>query len=127
MILFGSFNTNKFSQSSDIDLAIIAQDIELIKKRKQKVLNEISKLFDYREIDLILLNYADPLLKFNIANNGRLIYEKATGLFNIFKVRAMSENNDAQKFYQLDKKYINNYLMGEDDYGKQRVSPPQVK
>ena len=126
MILFGSYLTENYNENSDIDLAIQVDDINLIKTERLKILNQISALFNYHEIDLVLLNYADPLLKFNIACDGKLIYEKKSGLFNIFKVRAMSEHHDAKKFYQLDKKFIKNYLAKENKHGKSRVSPPQI-
>ena len=38
----------------------------------------------------------------------------------------MSENNDAKKFYDLDKKFVNNYIAGGDNLNEKRVSPPKV-
>ena len=125
MVVFGSYLTEQFTAESDLDLAIQTTDAELIKEHKLDILAEISKLCDHREIDLILLNQADPLLKFQVAREGKLVYETETGLFNSFKVQAMNEHQDAQKFYQLDKKFIDNYLEGKQD-GQQRVSPPQI-
>jgi len=127
MILFGSYQTEKFKKDSDIDLAVIADNLNLLESKKRQLLSELSSLFNHRDIDLITLNHADALLKYMIATEGKLIYEKDKGLFAIFKVRAMSEHNDARKFYQLDKKYIENYIKGENHSGKQRISPPQVK
>lgn len=127
LILFGSYGTAKFNNNSDVDLAVIGEDLGLIKLNQMDILNELAKIFNNREIDLIVLNYADSLLKFNIANDGKPIYEKEKGLFQIFQVRAMSEHNDGQKFYQLDKEYIDNYIREDDNSGKQRVSPPEIK
>lgn len=127
MILFGSYGTEKFNNKSDIDLAVICEDIKLLNKKKLAILNVLSSLFGNREIDLIVLNYSDALLKFNVAADGKLIYEKVEGLFQKLKVRAMSEHNDARKFYQLDKKYIDNFIRKSGNNDKQRVSPPQVK
>jgi predicted nucleotidyltransferase len=126
IIIFGSYITENFNSNSDIDIAVQAENVDLINNNKLKLLNEISALFNHRETDLILLNHADPLLKFNIAQEGKLIYQAEEGLFNIFKVRAMSEHNDAQKFYKLDKKFIENYLQAGDKNGQQRTNPPQV-
>ena len=74
-----------------------------------------------------MLNYAEPLIKYKIACEGKVIYEKEKGLFRKFQVRSMSEHNDARKFYDLDKKYINNFLEGKKKNGRQNVSPPKVK
>jgi len=127
MVIFGSFITEYFNYQSDIDLAVLATDINLIKDNKSIILKKLEKLFEHREIDLILLNHADPLLKFDIAAEGKIIYEKETGIYNEFKVRAMNEHNDAKKFYKLDKKYINDFLKRSENSGQQRVSPPQAK
>lgn len=126
MILFGSCAINMNKTNSDIDLAIYARDLDLIEEKKIVLLNKLAKIF-HRDIDLILLNKANSLLKFNIAREGKLIYEKKEGMYKIFQVRAMSEHNDARKFYELDRQYINNYLVGRYNNGKQRVSPPQIK
>jgi len=127
MIIFGSFVTENFNHKSDIDLAILATNINLIKDNRVLILKKLENLFKHREIDLILLNHADPLLKFNIATEGKMIYEKEAGIYNEFLVRAMNEHNDAKKFYKLDKKYINDFLKRSENNGQQRVSPPKVK
>ena len=126
MILFGSYLTKNFTQDSDIDIAIQAENIKLINQHKLEILNKIVAAFNYQEIDLVLLNHADPLLKLQIAENGRLIYQKQDYLFNNFKVQAMNEHQDAKKFYALDEKFIENYLKKGDKDGKSRVNPPQV-
>lgn len=127
LIVFGSYNSENFNKNSDIDLAIKVKKPDEILKDRDKVLNEISVIFDYRDIDLVLLNYAEPLIKYKIACEGKVIYEREKGLFRRFQVRAMSEHNDAQKFYELDKKFINDFLGGKKKNGRQNISPPQVK
>ena len=42
-----------------------------------------------REVDLIFLNEAPPLLRFEISRDGVLLFEKEDGLWTDFKVRAM--------------------------------------
>lgn len=127
LIIFGSYNGENFNKDSDIDLAVRVNLPDQILKNRSEILDEISIIFDHRDIDLILLNYAEPLIKFKIACKGNLIYEKERGLFKKFQVRAMSEHNDARKFYELDKKSIDNFLEGRKKNGRKEVSPPQVK
>lgn len=127
LIIFGSYNSDNFNKDSDIDLAIKVNAPEQIKKNRNEILAKISSIFDHRDIDLILLNYAEPLIKYKIACEGNLIYEKEKGLFKKFQVRAMSEHNDARKFYELDKKSINDFLEGRKKNGRKDVSPPKIK
>ena len=126
MILFGSYNTDDFNSESDIDPAIEVDDCDLIYKYREQLLNEISSIFSFRDIDLVLLNHADPLLKKQIVSSGELIYERRPGDFNKFKVRAYKEYFDAKKFYQSDKDLIKKYIKGGGNNGRQRVSPPQI-
>ena len=126
MILFGSYLTESFTQDSDIDIAIQAENISLINQNKLEILNKIAATFNYQEIDLVLLNHADPLLKFQIAKKGRLIYQKESHMFNTFKVQAMNEHHDAKKFYDLDEKLIENYLKKGDKNDRSRINPPQI-
>ncbi len=126
-ILFGSYAANRFDSESDVDVAILVKNPVSILKSRTRILKKLSDLFGYKDIDLVLLNHADPLLKFNIAREGKLIYEETKGLFNIFKVRAMSEHNDAKKFYQLEKEFVKQYIERGKLNGKPRVSPPQTK
>ena len=127
LVVFGSYNSKKFNKNSDIDLAIKVEKPDNLLKNRTKILNEISEIFNYRDIDLILLNYAEPLIKYKIACEAKLLYEKEKGIFKKFQVRAMGEHNDAQKFYELDKKYINDFLEGKNKNGRQNVSPPKTK
>ncbi|MFW6028869.1 MAG: type VII toxin-antitoxin system MntA family adenylyltransferase antitoxin [Halanaerobiales bacterium] len=127
LIIFGSYNSDNFNEDSDIDLAIKVNDSEQIRKNKKEILDKISSIFDHRDIDLILLNYAEALIKFKIACEGSLIYEKKKGLFQKFQIRAMSEHNDARKFYELDKKFMNDFLEGRKKNGRKNVSPPKIK
>ncbi|MGM0438514.1 MAG: type VII toxin-antitoxin system MntA family adenylyltransferase antitoxin [Bacillota bacterium] len=127
LIIFGSYNSDNFNEDSDIDLAVKVNDPEQIRKNKKEILDKISSIFNHRDIDLILLNYAEPLIKYKIACEGSLIYEKKKDLFQKFQIRAMSEHNDARKFYELDKKSINDFLEGRKKNGRENVSPPKIK
>ena len=127
LIIFGSYNSDNFNKDSDIDLGVKVKKPDQILKNRNKILDKISSIFDYRDIDLVLLNYAEPLIKYKIACEGKVIYEKEKGLFEKFQVRAMSDHNDAKKFYMLDKKQITDFLEGKKKNGRKNVSPPKVK
>jgi len=82
------------------------------------------------EIDLVFIERASPLLKYNISQEGYLIYESEQGLYADFVVRAMIEHEDAQKFYRFAKDNIENFLKSEKrgrvSNARKRVSPPEV-
>ncbi|RCW57374.1 HepT-like ribonuclease domain-containing protein [Halanaerobium sp. ST460_2HS_T2] len=78
LVLFGSYGEENFNENSDIDLAVKVKKESSLKKNQDHVLYSISKIFDLRPVDLVLLNHADPLIKFKVASAGlrnRLVHE----------------------------------------------------
>ncbi|MFN2341135.1 MAG: nucleotidyltransferase family protein [Halanaerobium sp.] len=110
LILFGSYESDNFNKNSDIDLAVKVRQLNQLKKDQFQILNQLSALFGQRPVDLVILNHADPLIKFKIASEGELLYQSEEHIFENFQVRAAAEHNDARKFYQLDKKFIEDFL-----------------
>jgi len=127
LILFGSYESEKFSENSDIDLAVKVKNMDFLKNNQDHVLYSISKIFGLRPVDLVLLNHADPLIKFKIASEGKLLYQNKKGLFEKFQVRAASEHNDARKFYQLDQKFIDDFLEKSQTNDRSFNRAPEVK
>jgi len=78
LVLFGSYGEENFNENSDIDLTVKVKKESSLKKNQDHVLYSISKIFDLQPVDLVLLNHADPLIKFKVASAGlrnRLVYE----------------------------------------------------
>ncbi|NOX97498.1 MAG: nucleotidyltransferase domain-containing protein [Nitrospirae bacterium] len=126
VILFGSHSRGHADKNSDLDLAILADRKAINDDFEFSLLITFIHLIQKDNLDLVLLNRADPLLQFQIARYGTLLYEKSPGLFNWFKVQAMKNYDDAQKFIQLGEAYVQNFLRGKRSHGKQRCHPPQV-
>lgn len=127
LILFGSYENKNFNEDSDLDLAVKVKNVEQLKKEQLDILNQISALFSQIPVDLILLNHADPLIKFKIASEGKLLFQNEKGLFEKFQVRAAAEHNDARKFYQLDKKFIDIFLERSQTNDRSPHRAPKVK
>jgi len=127
LILFGSQVNNMASDKSDVDIAVwfdkkgkIEEDIE------EAVFSDFINLLKRDRIDLIILNYADPLLQFEVASKGMMLYEKRKGEFNRFQVFAMKRNDDGKKFYTLNKVYLENFLKGKRSDVKRECHPPKI-
>lgn len=75
--LFGSFATEKNNNESDIDIAIMFQEKYESKKEviiKGNIIDMGTKYFQ-RKLDVITLNSATPLLKYEVVKNGILLIE----------------------------------------------------
>jgi predicted nucleotidyltransferase len=110
IIAFGSQVTEKSTSQSDFDFAVLA-DKSLTLSERTNYIEHISKANKINEdkIDLIDLTSALPILKFEIAQNGKLI-EGSYEDFIRFKVRAFKEYVDTAKFRRLrEQMMIKNY------------------
>ncbi|NLY30123.1 MAG: nucleotidyltransferase domain-containing protein [Firmicutes bacterium] len=77
---FGSYMTEFYNEESDIDIAYLAEE-PLSIDEKMVLLRELIIVHRKSEIDLVDLQTADPLLRYEIATSGRPFYEKEDGLF----------------------------------------------
>ncbi|KXS50356.1 MAG: DNA polymerase beta domain-containing protein [Halanaerobium sp. 4-GBenrich] len=127
LILFGSYGEENFTKNSDIDLAVKVSHCKNLKENQVQILNQLSVLFEHHPVDLVLLNHADPLIKFKVALEGKLLYQNEKGLFEKFQVRAAAEHNDAQKFYQLDQNFIENFLERSPTNDRSSHRAPKIK
>jgi predicted nucleotidyltransferase len=85
-VLFGSTARGEAGPRSDVDLGILldpdTRDLRL------HVGAELGRAAG-REVDVVFLNEAPPLLRFEISRDGLLLFEKEDGLWTDFMARAM--------------------------------------
>jgi uncharacterized protein len=83
-VVFGSSARIAASRSSDLDIGVGGVPLS----RLPALAVTLSRLAG-REVDLIQLEAAPPLLRFEIARDGVLLAERAAGLWSAFQARAM--------------------------------------
>lgn len=93
-VYFGSFKTEYFNSESDIDIAFLSPE-QLTAETKLQLLEELIKYHRKSEIDLVDLRTADPLLRYEIARNGKILYERHDGLFDRYSLYYF------KRFYEL--------------------------
>ena len=79
--VFGSLAQGKANALSDIDIAIITDSQQINNKTyrygyKAEILTDLIKLLKTNNIDLVILNEANTLLKHRVLYHGKLIYSK---------------------------------------------------
>lgn len=111
-VIFGSQATGRAVPGSDLDLAVWLEEQRLLSneqeaaRARRQLLRDLIDYLETGSIDLVILNRASPLLKFQVARNGKPVYQKTPGLFAGFCSRALREHNDARVFYQATEKYL---------------------
>ena len=94
LVYYGSYGTEFYNNESDIDIAFLSAE-QLSIQEKLELLEDLIHYHKKSEIELVDLRTADPVLKHEIAVNGRVLYEKEENLFEryrLFYIKSIREN-----------------------------------
>jgi predicted nucleotidyltransferase len=127
VVLFGSHAKGSSHPRSDIDLGVMPARRDYDARYILELLAAFRDVMGSDKIDLTMLDRADPLLHFSVASQGVPLYEKGGGEFIKFKARATQRNNDAKKYYEMDRLYVEKFLRGEKMHVRSRSSPAKTK
>ncbi len=114
LVLFGSQATGKTHPKSDWDFAVLYDETlkeDYLKGDAWKeleiplILGDIFKINSDR-IDVVNLNHCSPLVGYQVAKNGQLIYESSLGQFLKFRIQAWKKYADTAQFRQAEKQSI---------------------
>lgn len=97
--LFGSYTKGNIREDSDIDVAIYLKDT----MDTYEYLGIKMDLSDRlkKEVDLVVLNDATPLLKYEIYRNNILLFTNDKTIENKYKVKTLFEYNDMKRYLDL--------------------------
>ncbi len=116
ILLFGSAVSKKVHSQSDIDIAVLFQKPNLSFKKYSNLHLELQRLFPKVEVDLALLNQADPLFLKKITEKCAILYGKPRDLA-LLKIYAFKRYVDHQKFFKMEeefaRKFITQYVGGK--------------
>ncbi len=108
-VLFGSRAKGTCSPDSDWDLAFQVpppeDDLEL-SQIKRAMVREICTLLKTSRVDVVLLNRASPLLRYQVAINGEPVFEKESDSFASFASYAVRSYSDGWVFREAEKRYL---------------------
>ncbi len=88
------------NRESDLDIAVLVDGSEDVSKDKYQwyLGGEFIRLFMRDDVDVVIINTANSLLRYEIAMNCKIIFEKGDA-FAKFASRAMKDYEDDKKFY----------------------------
>lgn len=109
VLAFGSTVTSKIHEESDIDLAIRYKKPALASKNLDDLHFELQGLFLGCEVDLAIINYADPLFLKKITEAPVLLFGEPQDLAKL-KIYAFKRYVDHHKYFEMEKKFIQRFL-----------------
>jgi len=95
-ILFGSQATGKTHANSDVDIALFSATDPNLKDRLIDLYGELEDLFGYEVDPVIIHRDADPVLRLEVFQHGKPLYESQPGLFVEQRVLAVKLYDDTE-------------------------------
>lgn len=112
-ILFGSTAKNRTTPMSDIDVGVYFKNEEdklKLGERQIDITCAIMKLYGVNRVDVVILNLANPFLRFQVVKYGRLIYARDEKEFYKFKAASLGRYQDIRPMYELYDRIAENRL-----------------
>lgn len=127
--LFGSVARKKMTSLSDIDIAVLFS--EKVKKdeyfdKRLELATKIGQVLKGKEIDIVCLNEAPPLLKHRAVFYGICIFTVNSKLKRDFEFRVLQEYEDFNYYLERSYKAMEKHLK-KGIFGKALLSPKQEK
>lgn len=107
--LFGSVARGCLKPASDIDVAVLLEETGSNDFPLAGFMAKLEKIL-IRPVDVVVLNRADELLKYEIRRHGRLIFERDPILRKRFEIQGRKQFED---FMYLHRRYTQKVLYGK--------------
>ena len=106
IVLFGSQATGRAVPESDVDIAVWSDERPLPVDIKSRLVNVFCDLLDRDDVDVVVLNFADPTIQIEVADHGKLLYEREPCDFARFCLRAIKALDDGFKLSLCEERYL---------------------
>ena len=106
--IFGSVAKGKKEEAGDLDIAVLLERTYLKSFPIPSLISEFEKAVDCR-VDVVVLNRADEILKYEVRRSGKLIFERSPELRKRLEIQGRKSYED---FLYLHKRYVRKVLYG---------------
>jgi len=106
--IFGSVAKGEKEEPGDIDIAVLLDRAHLKSFPIPSLISEFEKAVDCR-VDVVVLNRAGEILKYEVRRSGKLIFERSPQLRKKVEIQGRKSYED---FLNLHKRYVRKVLYG---------------
>ena len=108
LLQYGSTVTHSEHGASDVDVAVLFEG-EPTFARLGELLEELAPAFPGRELDLGVLNHADPLFLARVAAHARLLAGTPRALAEL-RILAFRRYQDHRRYLALENRFLDRFL-----------------
>lgn len=108
VLAFGSAADGAMHEKSDVDIAVLTGENDLSFELYGDVASEFQALFPEHELDLAVINHADPLFLKKIMEAPVLLYGDVR-TFNELKIYAYKRYIDHKPYLEMEKRFAVEY------------------
>ena len=109
LLQFGSTVTGLSRPDSDLDLAVLLERPPSTLKDHAELVGELQALAPDHDVDVVILNRADPLLLKKVIEHCQLLFGSAR-TFQEFKIFAFKRYQDHRRYLALERDYVDKAL-----------------
>lgn len=106
LVQFGSTVAGTTHTGSDLDLAVLLAHPSASYVEEADLQAALQSSVPEREVDLVFLNRADPLLLEQVTGNGRLLHGDPNR-WQEFRAYAFKRYQDHRRFLRMERDYVN--------------------
>ena len=104
--LFGSHAKKKTTKTSDVDIAVFFEPNAIPDFRKQLEMKEDLTSLLKKEVDLLVMNTANPIVRHQVFKYGKILFLNNPSKVNAFFVQSLMEYDDIQRVRRVIEKNI---------------------
>ncbi len=115
--IFGSYAKGNNNEKSDVDIAVLLNN-DYNPMDKLELIGELTSVLRREDIDLVILNSANPVLRHQVIKYGKLIYMENEDVKVDFEVKVLKEYMDMEPFRKVQMDGIKHWVektLGVDD------------
>jgi len=116
LLQFGSTVAGQAHAHSDVDLAVLLERPGLTLEGRAALVRDLQALFPGAEVDLCILNHADPLLLKKVTESCRLLQGTEVELRRL-QLLAFKRYQDHRKYFDLERRFVADAVTGSADRG----------
>jgi predicted nucleotidyltransferase len=105
LLQFGSTVTGLVHARSDVDVAVLLERSRQTLAERGAMVHDLHALFPDRELDLAVLNHADPLFLKQVMDTARLLYGEPAELRRL-QLLAFKRYQDHRKYFEMERRFV---------------------